>query len=173
VLLNCYSLSKRNIKTSKTLFLLFFNQNLLILLLNYFFLIFKYSLKPVLFIYKLKQWKIRVFLAFFSVFRSKSLNILQNQAKRPLLNICLLFKDFKVLGGALKSVPELRYSLLLSFLSIFRPKTTANPPIDNVNDNEKRNSSLNLRSIKMQVSLRIALNFSYIMNLLQLWLNKN
>jgi hypothetical protein len=168
VLSNCYSLSKRNIKTSKPLFLLFFNQNPLILLLNYFCLISKYSLNPVLSIYKLKQWIIRVFLAFFSVFRSKSLNILQNQAKRPLLNICLLFKDFKVLGGALRSALEPKYPLLLPLLSIFRPKTTANPPIDNANDNEKRDSSLNLRSMKIQILLRIALNFSHTINLLQL-----
>jgi hypothetical protein len=38
---------------------------------------------------------------------------------------------------------------IFPLLSSFRLKTRANPPIDNINGNEKRDSSLNLESIKI------------------------
>jgi hypothetical protein len=95
--------------------------------------------------------KNRVFLVNFSGFLSKLFNIPLNQAERALFNICSLFKDFKMLGGALESAPEPRFPLLPPLLSIFRPKMTANPPIDNAKNNEKRDSSLNLGSMKMQI----------------------
>jgi hypothetical protein len=107
-----------------------------------------------------------VFLVFFSVFRSKPLNILSNQAKRALFDIYSLFKDFKMLGGAPESVSEPRYPLLPPLLSIFRPKTTANPPIDNVKDKKIRNSSPNLGFIKIKILLKIALNYPHRIRLL-------
>jgi hypothetical protein len=73
-----------------------------------------------------------------------------------------------MLGGAPGSAPEPRFPLLPPLLSIFRPKTTANSPIDNAKDNEKRDSSINSKSMKMQILGQIALNYPHRMNIFQL-----
>jgi hypothetical protein len=87
---------------------------------------------------------------FLDSFLSKSVNILQNQVKRAPFDIYSLFNHLSVLGGAPGSVPEPIHPLLPSLLSRFLSKRTANPPIETTKDHEKRNNSLNSRSIKMR-----------------------
>jgi hypothetical protein len=104
-------------------------------------------------------------------FLSKSVNTLQNQAKRAPFDIYSLFNHLSVLGGAPGSVPEPIHPLLLPLILRFLPKRAANPPIETTKDHEKRNNSLNSRSMKMRFFGQIALNLPHRMNLLQPYLD--